>query len=75
MRYDIAASSLATLILLASATSAHAYLDPGTASLALQAIIGTLAAAGTAVFAYWRRIASFFARASKTDDRPPSGGK
>ena len=38
---------------------AFAYLDPGTGSIVLQAILGSVAVAGAAVSAYWRRIRLF----------------
>lgn len=41
---------------------AYAYLDPGAASLALQALVGGLAAAGVAVVAFAARVKAFFRR-------------
>jgi Zn-dependent protease with chaperone function len=54
---------LATVALLAATQSApaHAYLDPGTGSLVLQIVIGTLAAVGTTLSLYWQRLRAFFA--------------
>lgn len=43
-------------------TSAHAYLDPGTGSLILQAVLGTIAAASVAIGAFWNRIRVFLER-------------
>jgi hypothetical protein len=44
---------------------AHAYLDPGTGSIILQALIGFIAAAGTAVSLYWQKLKLFFKKFSK----------
>lgn len=51
---------LTALLLLAP--SAHAYLDPGTGSLILSAIVGLLATIGLAIKTWWYRIRSFFRR-------------
>jgi O-antigen/teichoic acid export membrane protein len=40
----------------------HFYIDPGTGSLVLQAVIGGLVAAGVAVGMFWRRIKAFLGR-------------
>ena len=40
--------------------TAHAYLDPATGSMILQAVIGGVAAAALAFKFYWRRIQAFF---------------
>ena len=45
------------------ATPAYAYLDPGTGSILLQGILGSIAAASVAVGAFWTRIKLFFHRA------------
>ena len=39
---------------------AYAYLDPGTGSMILQAIIGGIAVAGATLSVYWTRVKSFF---------------
>lgn len=41
---------------------AHAYLDPGTASMLLQAVIGLVAAAVVTLRLYWQRIRATIAR-------------
>ena len=41
--------------------SAHAYLDPGTGSMLLQALIGGIAMALGAISIYWSRVRTFFA--------------
>lgn len=50
-----------TVLLTAAFTSpAFAYLDPGTGSMVLQAILGVVAIAGATVSVYWQRVRSFF---------------
>ena len=41
-------------------TPAHAYLDPGTGSIILQAILGLIAAAFTTMSFYWGKIKLYF---------------
>ena len=36
--------------------NAHAYLDPGTGSLILQALFGILAAIGACITLYWKKL-------------------
>lgn len=50
-------------------TPAAAYLDPGTGSLILQGIIGTVVGALVAVKLYWARIKRWFAGPSETEGR------
>ena len=57
---------LNTLSLLIFLTSAHAYLDPGTGSIILQAIIGAIAAAATFLKFYWHRVLKFLGIKDKT---------
>jgi hypothetical protein len=45
-----------------------AYLDPGTGSMILQAIVATLAGAAVAITAYWQKIRSFFRRRSQNSE-------
>ena len=47
-----------------------AYLDPGTGSLILQAIVAAFAGAVVAVSVYWQKIKAFFRRSSR--DSEPS---
>lgn len=54
--------ALAALTLLLAADDAHAYLDPGTGSLVLQIMAGSVLAVAYTVKVYWRRIRSFFRR-------------
>ena len=57
-------------------TNAYAYLDPGTGSFILQAIIGFLAAVSAGITYYWSRVKNFFLKIfkknkndEKTDNR------
>lgn len=50
--------------------AAHAYLDPASGSMILQAVIGGVAAAALAFKFYWRRIQAFFGYGSS--DEPES---
>lgn len=45
-----------------------AYLDPGTGSIIVQAIIGAVVGAGVVVKVYWRKIRSLFG-GKKTDTK------
>lgn len=46
-------------------TNAYAYLDPGTGSFVLQAIIGFLAAVTAGITYYWSRVKNFFLKIFK----------
>ena len=46
---------------------AYAYLDPGTASIILQVVVGAVAAAGLFFRAYLARLFSYFRRPAKND--------
>ena len=50
--------SLSINILFAS--KAQAYIDPGTGSIILQALLGALAAAGATVSIYWNKFKNLF---------------
>ena len=57
-------------------TNAYAYLDPGTGSFILQAIIGFLAALSAGFLYYWTKVKNFFLKIfkknkndEKTDNR------
>ncbi len=41
-------------------SQAYAYLDPGTGTMIVQAIVGGIAAASAAAGLYWSKIKSFF---------------
>ena len=53
---------LAVAVILADTGRAHAYLDPGTGSIILQAIIGGLAMVAVTARLYWHKILVFFGR-------------
>ena len=57
---------LATISLFFTLTSAHAYLDPGTGSIILQAIIGAIAAAATFLKIYWQKFLKLLGIKKKT---------
>jgi hypothetical protein len=54
------------LVLLSS--PAYAYLDPGTGSMLVQALVAGLAVASAAVAAFWTRIRQLFSRRGKPAD-------
>ncbi len=45
-----------------------AYLDPGTGSLILQALIAALAGAVVVITSYWQKIRTFFRRSSRNSE-------
>jgi hypothetical protein len=51
------------------APPAHAYLDPGTGSMLVSAIIGVAAAVGLALKMFWYRVVGLF-RGKKSVERP-----
>ena len=53
------------LTLLLPCTNAYAYLDPGTGSLILQAILGAIAAIGAYITLYWRKFKNFLDKVFK----------
>ena len=65
------------LLLLGSSAPAYAYLDGGTASLLIQALVGGLAAAGVVLVSIRQKIMSFFGKAPKhtSDPASPAGSK
>jgi hypothetical protein len=50
---------------------AHAYLDPGTGSIILQAIVGTIAGGLVVIKLYWYRIKNLFKK--QIPEEPPDG--
>ena len=51
---------VALIVVLIVPQAAHAYLDPASGSMILQAVIGGVAAGALAFKFYWRRIQAFF---------------
>ncbi len=47
-------------------TTSYAYLDPGTGSIILQALLGFFAAAGATIVLYWKKLKSFLSKTFKT---------
>jgi uncharacterized membrane-anchored protein YitT (DUF2179 family) len=62
---------LAVALWFGSTGAAHAYLDPGTGSILLQAIIGGVASGLFITRIYWRKIKSFLG-GGQGDDGPQS---
>ena len=46
-------------------TKAHAYLDPGTGSIILQAIVGAFAAFFTSIYIFWAKVKNFYKKIFK----------
>ena len=57
---------VATLLFLALSQPAHAYLDPGTGSIILQALLGGAAGVMIAGRLYWSKIKGFFRPEAKS---------
>ena len=56
------------LSLIFYSSSAYAYLDPGTGSFILQAILGFLAAISAGFLYYWSKVKNFFLKIFKKND-------
>ena len=56
------------VVLIAFAPTAHAYIDPGAGSLALQLIIGGIASALVTLKLFWRRLRGRTAETLPKDD-------
>ena len=50
-------------------SSAHAYLDPGTGSIILQAIVGAFAAFFSTLYIFWEKVKIFFRKVFKKDNK------
>jgi len=50
-------------------TNAYAYLDPGTGSIILQAILGFIAASIATISLYWSKLKLFFTKLFKKDKK------
>ena len=48
--------------LLASVNHAHAYIDPGTGSMIIQALLAAVAACAVTIGVFWRRLKGFWWR-------------
>ena len=49
--------------------SAHAYLDPGTGSIILQAIVGAFAAFFSTLYIFWEKVKIFFRKVFKKNNK------
>ena len=58
---------LVGIVLLLEPSPAYAYLDPGTGSIILQALLGGIAGAMIAGRLYWSKIKSFFGAKPEPD--------
>lgn len=69
--------SLAGLASAFTTSTAHAYLDPGTASLVLQGIIGAIGAGIVTLGIYWNKFTGLFRRKNEDEasDTPPANDK
>jgi hypothetical protein len=56
-------------------TNAHAYLDPGTGTFALQGLIAGVAGGLVAVRAYWRQIGEVFRRSKPSPGISSEGSR
>jgi hypothetical protein len=63
--------AVAFLVFLLASSPAYAYLDPGTGSVLVQALVAGLAVASAAVAAFWTRIRRLFAGRRKPSDPEP----
>ena len=70
---SMARIALVLAALLSIASPAQAYLDPGTGSMLLSALIGVVAAVGLALKMFWYRVVGLF-RGAK-DDAGPGGAE
>jgi hypothetical protein len=63
----LAILSFAGLASIFTTSTAHAYLDPGTASLILQGIIGVIGAGIVTLGIYWQKFTGLFRRKNDED--------
>ncbi len=63
------------LALLGYAPPSFAYLDPGTGSMIVSAIVGLIATVTLAIKTWWYRIRRFFRRAEPESTTPPAAGE
>ena len=50
-------------------SSTHAYLDPGTGSIILQAIVGAFAAFLSTLYIFWEKVKIFFRKVFKKNNK------
>ncbi|MGI9489413.1 MAG: hypothetical protein ACR2RF_26705 [Geminicoccaceae bacterium] len=61
--------ALVFLMLLTTPGQAHAYIDPGVASIVLQSLVAIIATVSATVGLFWHRVKSFF-RMGSSDGEP-----
>lgn len=63
----ITTGALSTLVMMFALfhSTAHAYIDPGSGSIILQAVVGGIFALLLAIKAFWGRITAFFSPSKK----------
>lgn len=61
--------TLAFLMLLTTPSQAHAYIDPGVASIVLQSLIAIIATVSATLGLFWHRVKAFF-RMGGSDSEP-----
>ena len=67
-RYEVLGLSGAALFVSLLCTApAWAYLDPGTGSMIVQALIAAVAAVSVSIGIFWKRLRAFFGKGSKED--------
>jgi len=69
MKIKIFSSSL--IIFLSFSNQAYAYLDPGTGSIILQAILGFIAASLATLSFYWNKVKLFLLKILKKEKKNP----
>ncbi len=57
--------NLVLLVGIFAQSSAYAYIDPGTGSMLLSALVAAIAAAGATILMYWSKVKSFFLKKKK----------
>lgn len=67
--------TIGTVAFAALTTPAYAYLDPGTGSMILQAIIGAVAVGTASMSLFWHRVKSFFSSTSQPADSASAAEK
>ena len=60
-------SGAVLVVSLLCASPAFAYLDPGTGSMIVQALIAAFAAVSVSVGIFWKRLKSFFGKGKEED--------
>ena len=58
---------LLVVIYFFTSINANAYIDPGTGSILLQALLGGLAAAGASIAIYWNKLKNLIFKKKKND--------